>query len=95
MGCHVLPDGMPRDGEVEVVDEELHQDAQRHGAVGLRFFLDEVFDLIENLTDWTWPSRRGNMSWGRSWSRRLYFVTNELATPMAIAMTFWDTLLPP
>ena len=59
VGCHVLPDGMPRDGEVEVVDEELHQDAQRHGAVGLRFFLDEVFDLIENLTDWTWPSRTG------------------------------------
>ena len=57
MSRHELLDGMPRDGEVEVVDEELHQVAQRHGVVGLRFFLDEVFDLIENLTDWTWPSR--------------------------------------
>ena len=31
---------------------------------------------------------------GRSWSRCLYVVTYELATPMAIAMTFCDTPLP-
>ena len=55
VGRHVLPQVAPRHEDAVVVGEVLHQNAKRHGTVVGHFF-DEVFDLVKNIIEGTWPT---------------------------------------
>ena len=57
MPAHVLPERVHHDGCRDQVCHEGHRDAHRDSAVGSRFGLDEVFHLMKNITQLTWPSR--------------------------------------